>query len=86
MKAVIMFAEGLGEKKFSPEHALAILSRQVAHHIPAKSCWGITDDEWEFQGGKLTLIKKQNANQSDTGIGDKSPKRKRDTKGSDPQP
>jgi hypothetical protein len=32
------------------------------------------------------LIKKQNANQSDTGIGDKAPQRKRNSSGVDPQP
>ena len=81
-----MTAQGLGEKQFTPEHAFAILVHQHTNHHASKSCWTITSPEWKFEGGKLTLTKNQNENKSDTGIGDETPKRKRDTTGSDPQP
>lgn len=86
MRTVKMTAIGVGEKEFSPEHALNILKRQVENHIPEKSCWKIVSSEWTFQGGKLTLKKEPNGDQSNTGIGVKTPKRESNTKGVDPQP
>lgn len=86
MKTVKLFADVAGEREFSPEHALNILNYQVANHIPLNCCWVLVDEDWQFQGGRLTLKKKQNENQRDTGIGAETPKRKRDSTGSDPQP
>jgi hypothetical protein len=87
MKTVKMFANGAGVKEFTPEHALNILQRQIENHIPERCCWRIDDDKWEFSDGMLRLKKKSdNESQRNTGIGSEAPKRKRDTKGTDPQP
>lgn len=74
------------EREFTPEHAQNILNYQVEHHIPDSLSWQITDESWHFEAGVLKLKKKQDENQRDTGIGAETPKRKRDSTGSDPQP
>jgi hypothetical protein len=87
MKTVTMFAESSGEtKEFSPEHAQNILNYQMDNHLPEKKCWTVADQSWDCPSGKLTLRKKSNGDQSDTGIGSKAPQRKRNSEGSDPQP
>lgn len=88
MASVKMIAADSGvERDFTPEHAQNILKHQVANHTPAFISWALADERWEFNNGKLSLKKTtSNGNQSDTGISDKAPQRKRDSKGADPQP
>jgi hypothetical protein len=88
MRTVKMIACDSGvEQEFTPEHAQNIINYQVENHVPDFLSWKITDPDWEFKSGKLSLKKTQsNGDKSDTGIGDKAPKSKRDRTGIDSQP